>query len=101
MATPRLCTVQNVNAEWNEGEEKKRERLKVFLKRELVVCCGLVHYSHLLVFSNLFLKKVCLAFQRYVLHEVKWVLSMVDLKKRNMEFILSSSNCNQKIGILL
>lgn len=54
--------------------------LEVSIKPEGVVC-GPRHNSHALVLSHSLLKEVGLSLQGNVLHEVKWILYSIDLKK--------------------
>lgn len=54
--------------------------LEICIKCEGVVVLALAHDPHALVLAYSLLKEVGLAFQGYMLHEVKWILRVVHLQ---------------------
>ena len=66
-----------------DGARTRQMRSEVGVEGELVpgVVSRLVrHHAHLLVLGDLLLKEVRLALQRDVRHEVKWVLTLEQLR---------------------
>ena len=58
--------------------------LEIFICFEYMFWCSRwlsAHYSWLLIFCYSLLKEICLSFQGNVLHEIKWILNIVDLSK--------------------